>query len=210
MPVVCTTELLSVHQQAVERGAFFEGGRAMKFETERLILREWQDTPDDLAALKEFLQDPQVMTAYEHAFSEEEVRHWLSWNLDSYQQNGFGLWALVRKADQRIIGECGLTLQQVKGQTYVEIGYHLIQDAWHQGYALESAQGCKRYAFDTLKVAEVVSTVRDTNLASLNVAIRNGMVARDRYIKEYYGQTMPHYLMMIRRDEDAALSLGHN
>ena len=45
-------------------------------QTSRLLLREM--TEDDLPALRSILQDPQVMYAYEHAFSEEEVRAWLA------------------------------------------------------------------------------------------------------------------------------------
>ena len=44
--------------------------------TERLILREM--TEEDLPALRSMLQDIEVMYAWEHAFSEEEVRQWLA------------------------------------------------------------------------------------------------------------------------------------
>ena len=47
----------------------------MILETERLSLREMND--DDFADLCEMLQDPVVMTAYEHAFEDEETRQWL-------------------------------------------------------------------------------------------------------------------------------------
>lgn len=40
-------------------------------ETERLILREMD--ADDYADLAEMLQDPMVMYAYEHEFSDEDV-----------------------------------------------------------------------------------------------------------------------------------------
>lgn len=41
------------------------------------------------------------------------------------------------------------------GRRVVEIGYLFRQDYWHNGYATEAAQGCKRYAFETLGVPEV-------------------------------------------------------
>lgn len=43
--------------------------------TNRLLLREL--TLDDRPALCRILQDPIAMTAYEHAFSDEEVDVWL-------------------------------------------------------------------------------------------------------------------------------------
>ncbi|MGI5857046.1 MAG: GNAT family N-acetyltransferase [Candidatus Merdivicinus sp.] len=42
----------------------------MKLETERLFLREM--TSEDFQGLCGILQDPEVMYAYEHAFSDEE------------------------------------------------------------------------------------------------------------------------------------------
>ena len=45
------------------------------FQTDRLTLREM--TGEDLRDLAEMLLDPEVMYAYEHAFSTAEVLEWL-------------------------------------------------------------------------------------------------------------------------------------
>lgn len=164
-------------------------------ETTRLSLRPWRLGEEQVLAT--FLGDDRVMWAYEGKFSAEKIADWLDWNLKSYAENGYGLWAIVRKSDGKIIGECGLTNQVVEGVTYLEIGYHLIYEAWHQGYMTEASQGVKKYAFEKLGAKEVVSIVRDTNLASMNVAIRNGMTARKRFIKHYRGVTMPHFLFLV-------------
>ena len=58
-------------------------------ETQRLSLREM--TKDDFPALCKILQDAEVMYAYEHAFSDEEVVAWLDKNLTRYEKDGFGL-----------------------------------------------------------------------------------------------------------------------
>ena len=168
----------------------------MILETKRLLLREW--TNEDLPSLRSFLQDSEVMYAYEGAFSDAEVDNWLSWNQSLYQTDGYGLWAIIRKEDQEVIGECGLTNQKVEEETYLEIGYHLRKDAWHKGYAIEAAHAVKTYAFETLQVPEVISVIRDTNLSSMNVAIRNGMTAKKRFIKHYRGHVMPHYLFAVK------------
>lgn len=164
----------------------------MEIETKRLILRPWQAGEE--AFLAQFLQDERVMYAYEGAFSNEEVTNWLQWNLRLYQEKGYGLLAIVRKYDNKIIGECGLTDQMVQDKMYLEIGYHLIYDVWKKGYAIEAAKAVKEYAFMQLGAKEVVSTIRDTNLASMNVAIRNGMFVKERFIKNYRNVVMPHYL----------------
>lgn len=170
----------------------------MMFETERLIAREM--TVADLPALRETLQDREAMYAYAHAFSDEEVAAWLANNLRRYREDGFGLWAVIRRSDGQLIGQCGLTKQVFRDRPVVEIGYLLAQRFWHHGYAIESAQGAKRYAFDQLQVPEVWSIIRDTNFASMNVAIRNGMLVRGRMVKHYYGIEMPHYGFSVRQE----------
>ena len=58
---------------------------------------------------------------------------------------------------------------------------------------MEAAKACKKYAFETLNAEEVCSIIRDTNIASQNVAIRNGMIVMDSWTKHYRGVDMPHY-----------------
>ncbi|BBN99790.1 GNAT family N-acetyltransferase [Sporolactobacillus terrae] len=166
-------------------------------ETERLRLRTWRI--DDIDHLKQFLQDMEVMYAYEHAFSDEEVQRWLQWNMKSYQENGYGLWAIERCNTGEVIGECGLTNQTVEGKSYLEIGYHLVKKHWHKGYGIEAAKACKHYAFEKLNKEEVVSIVRDTNISSMNLAIRNGMVIKTRFMKHYHELDMPHYLFSVKK-----------
>ena len=55
----------------------------MILETVRLSLREM--TQEDYPALCRILQDPQVMYAYEHAFSDQEVQDWLDRQLERYE-----------------------------------------------------------------------------------------------------------------------------
>lgn len=169
----------------------------LHLETQRLQLFQW--TEAHRSDLKAFLQDAEVMHAYEHAFTDKEVENWLSWNLGNYQTYGFGLWGIRDKQLNAVVGECGLTMQQVDDQEYLEIGYHLKKEYWHKGYAIEAAELCKKYAFEQTDASAVVSIVRDTNLASMKVAIRNGMVPEKRFVKTYMGIDMPHYLFIIDR-----------
>ena len=166
------------------------------YETERLVIR--QLNPGDRDHLAHTLQDEQAMYAYAHAFSNDEVAAWLNNQLRRYREEGFGLWAVETKAGE-FIGQCGLTIQHWQNQDVVEIGYLLQRDHWHQGYASEAAQGAKRYAFNHLLIPEVWSIIRDNNFASMNVAIRNGMLVRGKIVKHYHHIDMPHFGFSIRR-----------
>ena len=168
-------------------------------ETQRLLLREMTQT--DYPALAEILQDRVAMFAYEHAFSDEETQTWLDRMRERYAKDGFGLWAVVCKETGEMIGQCGLTWQNYEGERVLEIGYLFQRKHWKKGYAIEAARACKHYAFETLHVNEVFSIIRDNNVASMNVAIRNGMTIRGTFIKHYYGIDMPHFAFSVRKDE---------
>lgn len=168
----------------------------MVLETKRLLLR--QMTQDDLPALCRILQDEEVMYAYEHAFSDAEAADWLERQIRRYHDDGFGLWAVILKESGELIGQCGLTMQDIPEGRVVEIGYLFRKDCWHKGYATEAAMDCKEYAFDTLDVSEVYSIIRDDNIASQNVARRNGMALCGQFTKHYYGIDMPHLIFCVK------------
>lgn len=163
----------------------------MILETKRLYLRELRQS--DFQSLCRILQDEKTMYAYEGAFSDTEVQEWLDRQLSRYQKWNFGLWAVILKETDEMIGQCGLTMQPWKDEEVLEIGYLFERSHWHKGYALEAAKACKKYAFEILKAKEVCSIIRDTNAASQKVAIRNGMKKTDAWTKHYKGVDMPHY-----------------
>lgn len=162
----------------------------MILETERLYLREL--TQEDYPSLCRILQDEETMYAYEGAFCDTEVQEWLDRQISRYRRWGFGLWAVILKETDQMIGQCGLTMQPWKGEEVLEVGYLLERNFWHRGYATEAARACRDYAFEVLQAKEVCSIIRDTNLASQKVAIRNGMCRKDSDIKHYKGVDMPH------------------
>ncbi len=169
----------------------------MILETERLYLREMNQA--DFKSLCKILQDEETMAAYEGAFHDSEVQEWLDRQISRYQKWGFGLWAVILKETDEMIGQCGLTMQPWKDKEVLEIGYLFERLHWHQGYAIEAAAACKKYAFEVLNAGEVCSIIRDTNTASQKVAVRNGMEAVDTWTKHYKGVDMPHIRFVVNR-----------
>lgn len=172
----------------------------MLLETDRLILREI--TRKDFAELCKMLQDPEVMWAYEHAFSDLEVTLWLEQQLERYHENGFGLMAVILKTTNELIGQTGITMQDWDSCQVPEIGYIFNKAYWHKGYAIEAASACKQYAFETLGFNEVYSIIRENNVPSRKVAVRNGMKKIGETIRFYYNMEMPHHIYRITKDED--------
>lgn len=173
-------------------------------ETPRLYLRKM--TQDDFPQLCKILQDSEVMYAYEGAFCDEEAQEWMDRQLKRYEEYGnFGLWAVILKETDAMIGQCGLTMQDGGGMQVLEIGYLFQKAYWHEGYASEAAGACKKYAFDTLQAEEVFSIIRDTNTASRNVAVRNGMTIWGELMKHYKGIDMRHIIYSVKKSGDSDL-----
>ena len=151
----------------------------MQFETKRLILREMVD--EDFSALYEILSDPFTMQHYPAPFDEEKVRLWIERNRTRYSADGFGLWAVILKETGALIGDCGITMQNINSQLLPEIGYHIHKDHQRKGYASEGAAECMRFAFEECNLPAVYSYMKYTNAASYGVALKNGM----RLVEEY-------------------------
>ena len=169
----------------------------MILETERLYLREMNQS--DFDSLCKILQDEDTMYAYEGAFSDIEVQEWLDRQISRYNKWNFGLWAVILKETDEMIGQCGLTMQTWKEDEVLEIGYLFERQYWHNGYAAEAAIACKEYAFERLDADEVCSIIRDSNTASQNVALRNGMAITDTWTKHYRNVAMLHYRYVVYR-----------
>lgn len=169
-----------------------ERGRIIT-ETERLIIREMVQS--DFGALCKILCDEEVMrAAYESAFRVEEAQNWMNRHFKRYKEYGFGLWAVVLKETNEMIGQCGLTMQSWRERELLEIGYLFQKAYWHKGYATEAAIACKEYAFSVLNASSVYSIIRDIHIASQNVAVRNGMKIVDKFTKNFRYVDMDFFL----------------
>lgn len=130
----------------------------------------------------------------------KKFRIGLTGSLIDTETTGLACMPSFSKKTGEMIGQCGLTIQDIPNKRVFEVGC-LFQKAYlHNGYAMEAAIACKNYAFDNLGVNEVYSIVRDSNLASQNVAKRNGMTIVGTFIKHYRGIDMPHYIFSVKRD----------
>jgi len=151
----------------------------MQLETQRLMLREMRD--EDFMALYAILSDPETMRHYPKPYDEEGVRGWIERNRWRYREDGFGLWAVVLKETGEVIGDCGITMQNIHGNILPEIGYHIRRDQQRRGYASEAAARCMEYVFTETEFPAVYSYMKYTNAPSYGVAVKNGM----RFIEEY-------------------------
>lgn len=155
----------------------------MIIETERLFLREMNDA--DYDALYAVLADSDIMQHYPYTFDEARVKNWISKNIERYSIFGFGLWAVCLKATGEMIGDCGLTMQNINGVIKPEIGYHIRKDQQRNGYAKEAAIAVRDWTFRNTPFNRIFSYMKYTNTASAHTAISYGC----RLIDEFKDET---------------------
>lgn len=146
-------------------------------QTERLIIRPL--TWDDAEPWKAFLAD-EVCTKYfpkEFVEGENASELWIESQLNRYEDERFGLMALIDKKSKKMVGQCGLLHQFINGTDELEIGYHLFREFHGNGYATEAAQFFKELGFYFTEVPSIISLIHPDNKPSQAVATRNGMVA---------------------------------
>lgn len=152
-------------------------------ETERLLIRKWQ-LPRDLNDAFAMYGDPQTMHFIPGgACSPDQVHAYLERKIAHDERDGFGIWPVVHKTDQRVIGECGIT--QIPGhEPDIEMAW-IYNSAYHgHGYATEAARAVMAFAFQELQIACLYALIDRFNAKSIAVANRLGM-RYDRVVRAY-------------------------
>jgi RimJ/RimL family protein N-acetyltransferase len=143
-------------------------------ETERLVLRPFHDDGSDVDAMLEVLGDAVSMRYYPEPLDRDGTSAWIERQLDRYERDGFGLLAIEERDDGRLIGDCGPTVQEADGESFVELGWHVLRARQRRGVATEAGAACRDVAFAALDVPFLISLIRPENLPSRRVAEKLG------------------------------------
>ena len=142
-------------------------------ETPRLILRHF--TLKDADNLAVIYADPITMKFLRRTRTYPETLDNLNLIFESYKQYGFGLWAVIHKNDNKLIGRCGLIAQKIEGISEVEIAYMIARKYWRQGIGTEAASAIRDYGFQSLGYQRLISLIDIDNIASQKTALKTGM-----------------------------------
>ncbi|MEG4291216.1 GNAT family N-acetyltransferase [Microcoleus sp. C2C3] len=158
-----------------------------EIETARLYLRQF--TPEDLDDLYRIYSDPEIMKYLGGVRTREATEIAIHTMLKCWEENNFGMWALVHKIDRKMIGRCGLFFLDKTPE--VELGYTLDKAYWNQGLATEASFASLNYGFQILKLERIVAVARPENIASQRVMQKVGM----KYEKNahYYETDVVYY-----------------
>lgn len=146
----------------------------MILETPRLVIRRLSSS--DVKSLKPILGDSEVMKySLKGALNEEGIKEYIDKILSHYDRHGYGLWGIVQKGTDELIGIAGLIYQILEDSPFTELAYRLARKHWGKGFATEAAKAILEYAFNTLNIDRLISIIEPGNAASVKVAIRVGM-----------------------------------
>jgi RimJ/RimL family protein N-acetyltransferase len=164
----------------------------VRLETERLVLRKPE--PADIDGYAAMWSDPEVVRFLGgRTLSREEVPQGIERMLKQWDRHGVGLFSVLRKGDERLVGRVGYLLwdpkrwvnamhEDLDDPLELEIGWVIASAFWNQGYATEAAAACRERAFDELRRDRVISLIAPENVASIRVAEKIGESLEQRDI----------------------------
>lgn len=166
-------------------------------ETERLQF--CQVTQEHYPAWLEIFKDEAAVRflAMTHlATPEERCDKWFEVCNYRYEHDIGGMHALVEKTTQKLVGQCGVTLKEIQGQSEFEIGFSILPPFRNQGFAWEAAQKCRDFAFTHNFHDSLISIIHVENIHSEKVARKLGMQKEQ---KTYYKE-MPVHIFRIKKE----------
>lgn len=161
-----------------------------KFETERLILRTWNEK--DIEPFCRMNQDPKVLEFLTGPPCTLETAKTAIEGIQKHiQAHGFGIWAVELKATGEFIGHVGLSTQTFAADftPCVEIGWRLDSHFWGHGYATEAAKRVLEIGFQEFGLKEIVSFTVPANRRSIQVMENIGM--RRDFNGDFYHPKVP-------------------
>lgn len=143
-------------------------------ESERLFLRNFDD--NDAPFICELLNS----TGWLKYIGDRSVRNSVDAEkyiqgriVPSYTKYGFGMYAMVLKESNLVIGTCGLIKRT--GLDHVDIGFAILPAFEGKGYTYEAAEEVMQFAKSTLKFPIIAAITTADNLGSINIIKKLGL-----------------------------------
>lgn len=173
-------------------------------ETSRLYLRPYEET--DLRAALAVLGDPETMSFYPQVYSEQQVAAMIRQSIETHRRHGYGRFAIIEKLSGEIIGDCGITIQNIDGSEEYEVGYRIDKSRWGRGYAHEAAAAVVKYGFEVLALKRLCSYMASDHHQSRRIAEKLGMTLEKQY-RNPRNRDFPTCVYAIHREPPASNSV---
>src|ERR1700722_19482677 len=136
----------------------------MIIETNRLVLRAWLDK--DIESFYRIHQDSKMMKFLSGPTTYSETEQFVNRAMRQIKVFGFGRFACEYKENRELIGFIGLNIPLFEASftPCVELGFRIAPEYWGLGLATEGAKSVLKYAFEQIKLSEVISYTHENNV----------------------------------------------
>jgi RimJ/RimL family protein N-acetyltransferase len=144
-------------------------------ETSRLLLRPWRES--DIDEVVRLWSDPLVVRyTWREPPTRERAEVEANRILQSWRDHGLGPWAAIEKTTGSWIGKLGPdVLEDWPDEHKIEVGWILHRACWGRGLATEGALASIHYAFEELRLEQVISVTVPDNWTSRRVMVKAGL-----------------------------------
>ena len=152
-----------------------EVSQPFRYETERLILRNWRE--EDRNPFARLNADADVMRHFPATLARKESDALIDRINAHIEEYGFGLWAVERAKDRTLLGFTGLQYVRFASpiQGDVEIGWRFDRRYWRKGYAREAAEASLGWFWANTDHKRIVSMTIADNSPSWGLMRRLGL-----------------------------------
>lgn len=146
----------------------------MEIETDRLLLRS--PRLSDVPTLYAFLGDAVAMRHTHVDHSLRQCRRRVALHERRRRRDGCAPWAVLMKADGRLVGWGGLYEDPFDPGWGIEVGYYFHPDVWGKGLATELVCAALGVADNELRLPQVHAFASPANTASRRVLEKAGFL----------------------------------
>lgn len=166
-----------------------------KIETSRLILRPV--TMDDIEELHAIWTDEGVRKYLwdDEIISRETALLPIKASIETFASHGFGLYAVIHKEDEKMIGFCGFRFLDDTNE--IELLYGILPDYWNKGLTTEAVNACLKFGFEEKGLEKIIAITNAPNTASIRVMEKSGM----KFLKRDMFQELDSIFYAITREE---------
>lgn len=182
--------------QTINEKAYFD----FDLHKPNIVLNRLNGYIPQTACFKEYkamFQDPDFIKCYGIKLTDERILQILERDASHWDQYRYGPYVWFDKETNEFVGEGGLNHTLVDGHEEIELTYSLSKHYWGRGLAVEIGRFVIDYAFNTLKLNNIVCFTMTTNQQSLQVIDKLGF----KYEKDFTYKTLLHKLFRLTNTE---------
>ncbi len=165
--------------------------------TTRIGFSNWSDADLNLASQ---LWGENEVTRYicsTGKFTHEDITNRLNTEIYNYELYHIQYWPIFELSTEELIGCCGIRPYKSETHSY-ELGFHLREKYWGQGFASEAAKAAIDYSFHILKAKKLYAGHHPQNKASERLLLKLGFKSIGREFYTPTGLYHPSYELVNR------------